>query len=973
MDERRESDYFHRETEETEISQRKRRMTPRQRDAFIDEYNAKLLTPEERDRFVQEYNAEHPFSTTDSKTDEKAATTQDDSRRMEKELSSTKEQGGMDGGPRGEPTYQETLNMKRVAGEDLPEDKDNSHSLNDSDIRKVRLERGFRAVRMCMPEVRGVKIESMEQLHEIIGRDFPGVKEHRDYEMFMVQANLHMETIEEFGSRETVASGKIREFMKEIGVAEATGRAWIVKGAKPRIYTLLDEAMSKSKGEAIVTQIRENLNGVDSIAEVDRRLSHPYHESHTKTVLGYPLKREYAEKYFQFLDEMAEGGTIRDVSWRVGINPSAAHDYLKGRIPWLVNKAMESPGEVREYKDDVCIDSKEKLQELIQRHPDVMEIKGFPKMLRHANAYLDLKEWQRNGGFPEMMQKDLARDLGISSSRVRSYLLNEMRPELFQILSTRERAKVKHESKLPPKALEHRMDPSYVHEKLRSLKSIEKPETADLAKTIEDLYRASPIERRVQFAELRQYHQHGPLWLREVAKEIINQREEVERLLNERLGLANNPNSRLRIGVVESKLYLRLQDTREANWMNLYGRELFQFKSFAQKKELLGDARRHLGLRGNTVLSQLVGQVTDYDRTVSGHQPNADLSSLHAYLKGETLHLVLDALGMKIQDIETAIERIGRGERYGIRNPKFPEDPEEIDRVIARIVGGGLSDGHIQIHNRMFSYGESDRDRVEIFKGHVAQLGEAYYREVVDDNGVTCIRYTSVVGHLLERRGMTVGDKAMCNENLPEFIREGSPETVCSYFRQMWPEDGSFAVRPNNQGKFHWDRGVALHDPTKNARYGLDLGVTQKHIELVRKFGNRITGGLLGPRWELSARKLRRQTDSPNESFSSCACELREIVLENPNRLMVSEMQMLRERLGIMTRPYLIAITSYEGTGRLSSLWHAQTRSNMDAIRAAILTTPDDVRKKKAIEEWLRNRGNEVQVVRKKLEEEGLL
>jgi hypothetical protein len=66
MDERRETDYLRKETEEAEISQRKRRLTPGQRDAFIDEYNAGFLTPEERDRFVQEYNAEHPFSTTDS-------------------------------------------------------------------------------------------------------------------------------------------------------------------------------------------------------------------------------------------------------------------------------------------------------------------------------------------------------------------------------------------------------------------------------------------------------------------------------------------------------------------------------------------------------------------------------------------------------------------------------------------------------------------------------------------------------------------------------------------------------------------------------------------------------------------------------------------------------------------------------------------------------------------------------------------
>jgi hypothetical protein len=88
---------------------------------------------------------------------------------------------------------------------------------------------------------------------------------------------------------------------------------------------------------------------------------------------------------------------------------------------------------------------------------------------------------------------------------------------------------------------------------------------------------------------------------------------------------------------------------------------------------------------------------------------------------------------------------------------------------------------------------------------------------------------------------------------------------------------------------------------------------------------------------------------------------------------MMEEVNVLKEKLGIMTTPYLNGITLYEGTGRLSSCWNARTRSNMDAIRAGILTMPDDIRKKKATEEWLRTRKDEVQVARKKLEEEGLL
>jgi hypothetical protein len=123
----------------------------------------------------------------------------------------------------------------------------------------------------------------------------------------------------------------------------------------------------------------------------------------------------------------------------------------------------------------------------------------------------------------------------------------------------------------------------------------------------------------------------------------------------------------------------------------------------------------------------------------------------------------------------------------------------------------------------------------------------------------------------------------------------------------------------------------------------------------------------------LSGRSLRDLRDSPNESVSSYACELYNIVRENPNRLMMDEVQVLKEKLGIMATPYLVRINLYEGTGRLSCIWRAETNGITHAIRAAILTTPDDVRKKKATEEWLRTRRDKVQVVTKKLEEEGIL
>ncbi|MGV9169074.1 MAG: hypothetical protein ACOC38_03935 [Promethearchaeia archaeon] len=125
---------------------------------------------------------------------------------------------------------------------------------------------------------------------------------------------------------------------------------------------------------------------------------------------------------------------------------------------------------------------------------------------------------------------------------------------------------------------------------------------------------------------------------------------------------------------------------------------------------------------------------------------------------------------MSIQDIQEKIDCIGRsyGSKAGsIRNPRFPNDQQEINMILARLFGAGMSDGHIEGINKGFVYTESNEDRVEIFNAHMNRLGEVDCDENQLANGMIRIRFPTIVGRMHARLGLPVGGKALSCTSLP--------------------------------------------------------------------------------------------------------------------------------------------------------------------------------------------------------------
>jgi len=326
-------------------------------------------------------------------------------------------------------------------------------------------------------------------------------------------------------------------------------------------------------------------------------------------------------------------------------------------------------------------------------------------------------------------KEHLANKYDISNSQLSEYLLERKIPLLLRMLDNHEKARYQHDAKFSPKIVKHRVESELVYEKLNRFKDNEDISITEFAKSICEILDESDTTSKIRWFELRPYHKDsGPKWLDILAKFVERNRIAIETELNKESHKQGNTQHCIRLGIIDNKIYIRTCNIDELHWMNLYSKEMFHFRHPNQKSILLDEAKNRLGV-GLTYFGRLVGQITDYDKTVfEGRGENADLQHRIHHLKGSTLHLILDTCNLQIQDIESEIRFIGRSDRHGIRNPQFVKDEKQIHKAFARFFGGGLSDGTIDEH-RVFSYYDSQKERIDIFKEHFNFLGNTDFTE----------------------------------------------------------------------------------------------------------------------------------------------------------------------------------------------------------------------------------------------------
>ena len=250
------------------------------------------------------------------------------------------------------------------------------------------------------------------------------------------------------------------------------------------------------------------------------------------------------------------------------------------------------------------------------------------------------------------------------------------------------------------------------------------------------------------------------------------------------------------------------------------------------------------------------------------------------------------------------------------------------------------------------------RMRINLFglPGEESETGDVHYHVKSLVNDVHQIQFACAFGRALEKRGFPAGDKAILNTGLPEFIMNGSLRTICTYFSNLWPEDGCFSIEyPRNIGYFTWDRSVVVREPTKEMEYGFTSVVTDDHLSLFEKYGTRVEEDLKNGFKEelyLTPTTLDELIQSMNPNVSSLAKELKEIVLSNRSRLLDDEIEALR-RTGVHANQVFMKLTYHIESSRVSISRRGKIYRKKDVMRTALQMLPDDIRKSAKVEEWM--------------------
>jgi transcriptional regulator with XRE-family HTH domain len=833
-------------------------------------------------------------------------------------------------------------------------------------------------VNLWKPTIRGVPVHSVEQALRILKDEMPGISKHEMFDDIKSRIIMHSKTYQEFGPKKKTTYAEIREFSEQNSYPSTTIEGWVTHGIQPRGYCIINEnALTKHDAKKLISNIRQNLGDIQTKEQLDLLLNTTHHELHTKTLPHFPKDYRNACVFYRFLDELEEGGVVSDIAKRTGIKRLTARTYTEElAIPRLVHKVLRRRLEPSEsiHAGEVVQDETH-YEQLLRRNPHIRHMDDFDSMDRHMRAYMTIRHLQMSGRLPKTTQEDLAAQLGIRSARVNEYLSGKSAPRLQSILLVHEKARRAYEEQLSQSATKHRIAPESVYWELQQHRDTGNLRVDDIASSLAVVYEQSPIVSKVQWLDLHGYAPTGQDWFSNVVGFISKNLAAIESSLNDHLAI-EGPDQRLRLGVVESRVYLRLENTQENDWMQLYKNEMFHFHKTERFERVLSKAKENLSIKGDISLSRLVHQVSDYNRSLTRRGMNTDLHPNASYVKGATLSLLLDSCDMTIQEIEADISSIGRIDRRLIRNPRFSDNPLEIDKAFARVFGAGLSDGHIDQFG-VFCYGEADIGRVNIVKKHVEFFGDVDYTEDVDKNGFHDIRYSSVLGRMLQSRGFSVGDKTVQNRGIPEFIMNGPIAVQVEYLKQLWPEDGHFITGEKYLDRFGWTRAVSLRDPEKDVKYTAESNITDDMIRAIKEVGTyREDTGFPDietyPRYVLSGPALERSLNHPDAATRKALSELRSTIEANKPKLLSDEKKLL-ENLGIGIQSECDYLTLYLGTGRVSVLFRAWTQSLDDTMKVAIVASPDDVRKSTSVCDWIQSQKVRYRRVRQELESEDLI
>lgn len=572
-------------------------------------------------------------------------------------------------------------------------------------------------------------------------------------------------------------------------------------------------------------------------------------------------------------------------------------------------------------------------EEALIHNPHLTITTSFPEQKRHALAFISISQRKRNNDLPAVgnnrLFHHLSEEYKIHPRRIKFWYLGICQPRLLKNLQTHEQARLAENIEINATS----MDPSL----LRNLTTEEISELFLSFCKSNHMITIVALDKNVS---------------------IETSRKDIEKMMNDKITSCNSSQS-LRFGKIGVNLYFWNRTSTPNDWTCIHAHDLFYF-THEFKSKLIAEAARRLGIVGTKEssiyrMNELITQLTN--TTYLKYSPSKDRIQLNKrHLSGETLNLLLDAVGLNFDDIKQAVVKItGRNGRKGITKPTFMNG-EKLDVARAQIISIVASDGAMTRDGRIF-YSEPRFERVERVLGIVRLFGDVHVRIKKRTDGLTYLHFASPLAHAVEYWGWPRGDKTILNSDLPAVIRYASPRAKAAFLSELIVEDGQFDFQTS--AHFYWFRSVALHAGNKSSVYGFIPRVSSEDIRFIcehsikKHIWSDHTKSLV---FELSFKILNELRKSDDSLESQHASNLIRIIKENESNLLEGERRIAKD-IGISTQREPIHIRYYIDSGRVSVKWRARTQRVKDTELWAKLALPNDVIKAKKVVKWLSRRG----------------
>lgn len=739
----------------------------------------------------------------------------------------------------------------------------------------------------------------------------------------------------------------------------------------------------------------ESIRRIGSIEDVDKALErHP----HLRNYASFKKSYAYAAAYFDIMErnnseELCVKGSkelYKQLSEEHGIPFTTIQQWYTERYqPKLVKKLAklddedsrhrrtmerfeksfresQMVGPVNVHHDMACVDvgetngstSAEDIDRALKKFPELKQDSRFSEQYRRSLTYIEIMRRRQREELPQVGNEDLYRKLAdeydISVSSVKNYYSGKYKPRLIskiEKLTGQNGKDTRRDSSAQVRDVSSQaFTPPHGNEIVKQLAAGENFTLEEVCRLIASMVRVNPeLEptgvHQVDFSRF-------PRYLESVKASC----EKIEQLVNDQIEFPENSCRYLKVATLGDRLYLRVRDSSRNNWLNAHAHHHFHFRTYKAKRGIVESGRHSLAIENNDQLSKLIRQMSDYTGRINPKTgENSDLKPNLPYLNGESLHFLLDSVGMTLKDIKHQISKVsGTGQVSGcIANPKFPE----VDNL--RAMMGAIMNSDGSISDGGASYYERDRRRLERVEHHFRKFGDVDIWRADDATRATQLRFPKVMADVFRFWGFLQGDKSRDNRGLPKEIRLGSFEVCRNYTEQLFPEDGNFANTTAS-----WSRTIELADNQREVR------------EFLLKYGRRKVTQVQGDQrnyvtHSLSWGRIDQMMKDSRTSYSSGARVLYDKVLGNPCRLIEDEKQVV-ERLGvgIVLRPAQIKHSLK--SDRVSVEWTARVASVKDLIRLALLAPPDHPRKLDSVVRWMAGRPRKVAQIMDDLKHEGL-